>query len=119
MTLPKPSTLQQAMPVIQLVTSVLTIIALSAAGWVVAEITTLRNELHAVEVQLTTVQTNQFTLKDSTSLNEKILDKISSVEREVARAYSNPPQWLVDIVKAQTERIDRLEHALRNLEGPK
>lgn len=117
MTLPKPSTLQQVMPIIQLVTSLLTVVALSAAGWVVSEISLLRSDLHEIDKRVTTIQDSQFTLKDSTSLNEKIYDKINQVEKEVARTYSNPPQWLVDIVKAQTERIDRLEQALRNLQG--
>jgi hypothetical protein len=98
--------------IIHLVTATLTAISIALAGWLMSELGGLRHDIHQLDTRIVTVEQTQFTQKESHALNQQIFAEIGDLKNDVAKAYNHPPQWLIEIIKGQTDRLDRVERAL-------
>lgn len=94
-------TVRTAIPIIQLLTTVGTTITIAIAGWLLSNFASLQTHIHTLDNRVTAIEQQQFTIKDSITLNEKILDKIAILDARITAVLSKPPEWLEQFLKSQ------------------
>jgi hypothetical protein len=105
-----------AIPIIQLFTTLATTASIAIAGWLITALGSISDDvqhvketIHQVDNRVTAIEQQQFTIKDSIALNEKILDKIGILDARLSNALNQPPSWLSEFVREQETRIKYLE----------
>jgi len=115
------------LPIINMITSFVTVIALAFCGYLITEIRNVRSEANETRkeivaliqstesivesnsMDLAAIKSNRFTSNDAITLMNKLYDRLANIERELAEIPKEvPPQWFKDQVQHNTETIEQL-----------
>ena len=94
-------TMRTAIPIIQLLTTLVTTVSIAIGGWLLSSFSDLKDMVHAVDNRVTAIEQQQFTIKDSITLNEKILERIAVLDSRMTNILNQPPLWFSEFLKQQ------------------